>query len=156
MSKLRLLFILVIFISACKPAQKQDLIHEEIAAHCIASQSECLFNTELGNFRIKFAQHQLADKIKTELPFTIELEVIPLNSEFQPKFTKISSYLEGKDMFMGKVPIFFKANEDKHVYKAESLLANCTEEQMVWRLWLTLETDNKAQNLFVDFTSVRL
>jgi hypothetical protein len=70
--------------------------------------------------------------------------------------TKATAYLEGRDMFMGKVPVFFEPTGDGKIYLAESLLANCSEEQMVWRLWITVELIDKNQTFFVDFTSQRL
>ena len=60
------------------------------------------------------------------------------------------------DMFMGKVPVFFETMSKENVFVAESLLANCSEEQMVWRLWITVELESKAKTFFVDFTSKRI
>lgn len=156
--KLSYLFILVILLTACKPVQEQGVDNNLIATQCITSQSDCQIATKLGNVSVKFAQHQLTDKVKTELPFIMELTVLPEKEAEvkQPSITKVSAYLEGRDMFMGKVPVFFQASEGGSSYQAESLLANCTEEQMVWRLWVTVEALEQQQTFFVDFTSVRL
>lgn len=70
--------------------------------------------------------------------------------------SKVSAYLEGRDMFMGKVPVFFDKKDDSTIYLAEGLLASCTEDQMVWRLWITAETAGEEQTFFVDFMSQRL
>ena len=158
MPKLSYFYILVILLTACKPVQEQSVNNNLKATQCITSQSACQIATKLGNVSVKFAQHQLTDKIKTELPFSMELTVLPEKEAEvkQPSITKVSAYLEGRDMFMGKVPVFFQANEDGSSYKAESLLANCTEEQMVWRLWITLAAKDQQQTFFVDFTSMRL
>ena len=69
---------------------------------------------------------------------------------------KATAYLEGRDMFMGKVPVFFETMGKKNIYVAESLLANCSEEQMVWRLWITVQLAENTTIFFVDFTSQRL
>ncbi len=143
--------------SACKPVGEQSSasIASALVAQCIDSQSQCEINTELANVSVKFSQHQLSDKIKTELPFFIELTLIFQQSPLQG-ITKVSAYLEGKDMFMGKVPMFFEPTDKDNVYLAQSLLANCSEEQMVWRLWITVELKDKTQTFFVDFSSQRL
>ena len=144
-------------ISACKPVSDQDATKRASAlvAQCIESQNQCEINTELGNFSIKFSQHQLSAKVKTELPFFIELTQLPQQETMQ-SITKATAYLEGRDMFMGKVPIFFEPVSKNNVYLAESLLANCSEEQMVWRLWITVALEDKSKTFFVDFTSQRL
>jgi len=146
----------LLLISACKPIneqEKQTIPNEP--AQCIKSQSECEIRTQNANFTVKFSQHKLSDTIKTELPFSIELHQ---SSHFtQPAkqaIIKVSAYLEGKDMFMGKVPVFF--NKESDIYLAESLLASCSEERMVWRLWITVDMIDNSQTFFVDFTSQRL
>lgn len=148
-------FLFLIF--ACKPVGEQDSTKSASAlvAQCIESQNQCEITTELGTFSIKFSQHQLSDKVKTELPFFIELAQLSQQKPMQ-SITKASAYLEGRDMFMGKVPVFFEPMSKKNVYLAESLLANCSEEQMVWRLWITVALEDKTKTFFVDFTSQRL
>ncbi len=147
---------LLLLTSACKPVSEQgpSSIVSTVVPLCIDSQSQCEISTELARFSIKFSQHQLSDKVKTELPFTIELSQLQNNSE--QRITQVSAYLEGKDMFMGKVPVFFDKTDNKSVYLAQSLLANCSEEQMIWRLRLTVEMVEQTQTFFVDFTSQRL
>ena len=147
----------VLLISACEPVSEKSStsIASDLVTQCIASQSQCEITTELGTFSIKFSQHQLADKVKTELPFFIELAQLP-QQEPMKSITNATAYLEGRDMFMGKVPVFFETMGKKNIYVAESLLANCSEEQMVWRLWITVELAGKSKTFFVDFTSQRL
>ncbi|AAZ25637.1 hypothetical protein [Colwellia psychrerythraea] len=143
-------------ISACKPVSEKSSVNNASAlvALCIESQSQCEINTEFAHFKVKFSQHQLSDKVITELPFFIELTPFSQQRPLQ-SITKVSAYLEGRDMFMGKVPVFFEPTDEGKVYLAESLLANCSEEQMVWRLWITVELIDKKQTFFVDFTSQR-
>jgi hypothetical protein len=54
---------------------------------------------------------------------------------------------------MGKVPVFFKQNDNKSAYLAETMLASCSGGKMVWRLWITTEIAEQQQQFFVDFTS---
>ena len=97
----------------------------------------------------------------------------------------ISGYLEGRDMFMGKIPAIFsmpdhlishgesgdgesrndKKNElsSKYVAAASIILGSCTEKEMVWRLWLTATLQDKhqltnneiTQSFYIDFTGYR-
>lgn len=148
---------LLFSISACNPAYEQSKVSDPITLvpQCIGSQSQCEINTELANFSVKFSQAKLSDKIITELPFAIELTSFAVqNGEIN--ITEISAHLEGKDMFMGKVPVFFKKIEGSNVYSAQSLLASCHEEMMAWRLWITAKVEGENQSFFVDFTSQRL
>jgi hypothetical protein len=159
---------LFLLLSACKPVSEQNSVSNTsvLVSQCIESQSLCEINTELGSFSIKFSQQQLSDKVITELPFFIELSQLKKNSEqitdqrskpsTNKSITKVSAYLEGKDMFMGKVPVFFDQGANESTYVAQSLLASCSEDQMVWRLWVTVEIVEKTQTFFVDFTSQRL
>ena len=145
----------LLLISACKPVTEQDTIHSALVAQCIDSQNQCEISTELGDFSVKFSQQQLSDKVKTELPFFIELTQTSQQQTIH-SITKASAYLEGRDMFMGKVPVFFEQVGKENAYLAQSLLANCSEEQMVWRLWVTIELEKNSTTFFVDFTSQRL
>ena len=158
----------ILFVSGCKPVAENSAvqINNPSALQCIKSQSQCEVTTKLANFSIKFSQQQLSDNVKTELPFFIELslpqESSPKSNEQrtqqsnQKSITKVSAYLEGRDMFMGKVPVFFEQTATDNIYRAQSLLANCSEKQMVWRLWVTVIIKDQSQSFFVDFASQRL
>ena len=152
-----LLVALSLILSACKPISDQNSnnIKQNAEPLCISSQSDCEITTEKARFSVKFSQHKLIDKVKTELPFGIELSNLP-DLKSSKGITKVSAHLEGKDMFMGKVPVFFVSEGNDNIYRAESLLANCSEEQMIWRLWITVEVEDQSQTFFVDFTSQRL
>ena len=81
----------VLFISACKPVADNGAIKNSSPStlQCIESQSQCELNTELGNFSLKFSQQQLSDKIKTELPFFLELSYLKdSNEQSTPKTIK--------------------------------------------------------------------
>ncbi|MEW6992737.1 hypothetical protein AADZ84_00495 [Colwelliaceae bacterium MEBiC 14330] len=154
MFKLSYVCLVILLISACKPTveNSQNQLPEEL--QCIDSQSECEVATKLANFSIKFSQNQLTSNIKAEEPFTIALTVLAPNQQHVHKdnITKITAHMEGRDMFMGKVPVFFQQNQNGHTFIAESLLASCSGN-MVWRLWVTAETAEQQQQFFVDFTS---
>tara|TARA_R110001592_G_scaffold77616_2_gene233537 strand:- start:246 stop:728 length:483 start_codon:yes stop_codon:yes gene_type:complete len=156
-----IIVILFIFNSlACEPIQQasdRENIQRDNSFVCLTSQSQCGINTKFGRFNIQFSGEALQQSIKTELPFQIQLTLNAVNEAYQLK--SISSYLEGKTMFMGKIPIFFQINKTNSMV-AESLLASCSEEGMTWRLWFQIEilADGKIhqQDFFIDFDSQRL
>ncbi|TYK64752.1 hypothetical protein CWS31_014115 [Colwellia echini] len=156
----RLPIILILLISACKPESGLVNIDAQLQPQCITSQSQCEISTTAGTFIVQFSQSmpnsKLTDNIKTELPFTIEVSSRTPEGNVLQSISKISGYLEGKDMFMGKVPVFFEKQAGNNNYVATSLLASCSEEQMVWRLWLTVNSAGAEQRFFVDFMSQRL
>ena len=167
---------------SCGQADKSDQITtitlQEANTVCLTSQSKCTVTTKLGDFDVRFSQSNplpehtadntfkkkndaVIDQILTELPFSIIINKVN-NTERSSQVITISGYLEGKDMFMGKVPVFFDKEADSQLFIATSLLASCSENTMIWRLWLTVkqgitkEGANKEQSFFIDFESLRL
>jgi len=153
-----LAFVFTIF--ACKPVtpvSTNDIKLQPSSFVCLVSQSQCTISLDIGDFDIQFSQMDQEGKIKTELPFHIKLHFDSIDESSQ--IQNISSYLEGKSMFMGKIPVFFKESQNNGMI-AESLLANCSEDIMTWRLWFTVEilvVDKvQQQDFFIDFDSQRL
>jgi hypothetical protein len=173
------IIVLIFFILACQPNVPLEQPEEALlTTQCISSQSQCEVTTETSRFSIKFSQENLLDTIKGETPFTIEilpLTLLPtttnesINIAPSPlknsTITKVSGYLEGRDMFMGKVPVFFTpvlaqsatkstiTSLKKLAYVAETQLANCMAEKMVWRLWINVQSAEMKETFFIDFTS---
>lgn len=148
--------------SACNPLQlatNQDQPDKTQVFTCLTSQSECEVISEHGNFSIQFSGQVEQGRIKTELPFSIQLKFSESQQVHQLK--RVSSYLEGKDMFMGKIPVFFKPEQNmSNIMIAETLLANCSEEVMTWRLWFQVDIvvadEIQQHSFFIDFDSQRL
>lgn len=127
-------------------------------AQCIALQSQCQFDLMAGQVDVLFD----VDKITAEQSFNMVV-----NYHGTETLTGISGYLEGVDMFMGKIPLFIEErsiesspdekvladlappNSDvaplKQTFQAEVLVGSCSAEQMTWRIWLTFTTsENKT------------
>jgi len=147
---------------ACNPAQKasQNKSASKVAPFsCLSSQNQCDVTTDLGVFTVEFSGQTEQGKVKTELPFHIQLTFNASMKDSQIK--SVNSYLEGKSMFMGKIPVFFEQGEkNSNVMRAETLLVNCSEEIMTWRQWFAVEVDQGGevvtQDFFIDFDSKRL
>ena len=129
------------------------------AFQCLSSQSQCQINTDNGQFVILFNQSQ----IKVEEPFQIQLQY-----QGDAKLTQINAFMEGKNMFMGKIPVIFTPSTHQQTFTADVMVVACSEPVMQWRLWFTVEllmknnqkTSNSQtqkkpliQSFFIDFTS---
>lgn len=102
----------------------------------------------------------------TELPFDIRVEFKKdqlLNDKIRSENSyTIVGYMEGKTMFMGKIPLFFteEAKNNSSYFIAQTMLGSCSEDKMTWRLWLTIANKvvNKSKvptTFFIDFDSTR-
>jgi hypothetical protein len=74
----------------------------------------------------------------------------------------VVGYMEGKTMFMGKIPLFFNKEVKKNsaYFLAQTMLGSCSEDKMIWRLWLTIENKVASKSkvpttFFIDFHSTR-
>lgn len=175
--KVLMIILAVSQLSACgqekEAASKTNVEMQKLAASCLTTQSQCQIKSELGTFEVKFYQVQSTvlkinsvdkniketmQQIQTELPFSIILNFVN-ESERMTEISTVTGYLEGKDMFMGKVPVFFDKEIQEGEFIASSLLASCAEDVMVWRLWLTVQMADEQkseQRFFIDFESQRL
>lgn len=159
--KVVVVILLILNIFACNPIQQasQKKNMPQIPFSCLASQSNCEVITDLGVFSVQFSGQADMGKIKTELPFKIQLTFDARDKNVQLK--NVSSYIEGKTMFMGKIPVFFQmSDKGSNSTIAQTLLASCSDEVMAWRLWFTVEIEQAdmrtKQDFFIDFESKRL
>lgn len=147
---------------ACNPIQtasQKKNTEPELPFACLSSQSPCDVKTDWGTFTIDFSGQTDAGKLKTELPFQVQLTFNAIAENIQLK--SANGYLEGKTMFMGKIPLFFELmTSSSNIARAQTLLASCSEEVMTWRLWFTVEVEKdkviNKQEFFIDFDSQRL
>ena len=124
------------------------------------SQSTCIVNTEFGDFSVLFNISPVVSE--TEFKLFIEHHFSKENiTSKQPelKIKKISAYLEGKDMFMGKIPLFFTFLGEKNIWASDAILGSCSEEVMKWVMWVTVDiqinNELKKQTFFIEFDSKR-
>lgn len=114
-------------LSACQPSDK--LVQNLPTPICIDSQSHCEVNTPLGRFIITFNQASP----QAETPFELHVEY-----QGNYRVVNLSGYLEGIDMFMGKIPLFFNENikmesENSH-FIAQAMFGACSLDQMKWQI----------------------
>lgn len=137
----------------CNKKADEQQIANSLTFQCIENQSECLIAIDVGEFNVAFSEH----KLLAERPFYIQV-----SANTADRIISLNGFIEGKAMFMGKIPVFFdqpSASKQaalqsengsgagfprQSLYTAETLVAACVEEQMRWVLWLTVITE--AQN----------
>jgi len=143
---------LLILLMGCKPATTTTTAPPLSSPKCLSSQSPCFIEDEFGKFAVTF---DVAD-VRAEVPFHIIF-----NYQGKYKIKEVTAFLEGKNMFMGKVPLFFNnVNSEigREVFDAETMVVACSEPNMVWNLWITVKLIGEDQQsiekkLLINFTS---
>lgn len=143
-------FILLVplcFIISCQPNSLPDDFLIEPA--CIAGQTQCLFETNKGKIYLLFNQEFLV----AEAPFQITLNY----TSTKKSIAKIQGFMEGSDMFMGKIPLFFElknSDEMTQQFAADVLFGSCGQPEMRWNISLRMSfTDGSHQQIFTEVTS---
>ena len=134
--------VLLALLFACQPKQTEQVSYQ--APQCIEGQSECQVVLPIGNAGVSF---NLA-RITAETPFDIVVTI-----ESAADITKVSGYLEGVNMYMGKIPLFsnemVKSDDENSLNVVfNTQLGSCAAPQMRWQAWLVVEyldDSNKAQ-----------
>ncbi|MGB0938893.1 MAG: hypothetical protein ACPGTQ_15670 [Colwellia sp.] len=132
---------------------------------CLSSQSQCVFNTEHGEISISFSGNAQEGRMVSEQEFMIRASFKPLltveSGQTSPNvITKLSGYMEGRDMFMGKIPVLFKqSTTDKNMFTGTTLTSRCAEDIMAWTLkieveWASEVSSSSAKSYLLDFESV--
>jgi hypothetical protein len=152
------LILSILFLNACGPHKSSKVINPDSKARtpqCLAQQNPCQFDLGAGQVQVLFN----VDKVIAEQPFTMLV-----NYHGSEKIANITGYLEGGDMFMGKIPLFIEQRllssrvnkpaleniptkqtvqhqqDNNQVFQADVLVGSCSAEQMTWHIWLTFTT----------------
>ena len=139
------------FLIGCSKDESDRI--EYTKPHCISSQEVCVKKTAFGDLSILFN----VATVMAETPFQISV----IHSSNAHHF-KVFGFIEGKDMYMGKIPLFFE-RDNASGFVSDVLLGSCSQETMIWRMWITIQEDGPNPNrpeqtsdtFFIDFTSTR-
>lgn len=116
---------------------------------CNFQQSPC--STIIEDLQITLSAGTEVIKAESEINFELLVK-----SEKPVIIT--SAWLEGKDMFMGKIPLFFTPNkitQTNTLVSAQTMIGACTEESMVWVMNVALEVEGEARLIQFYFESER-
>ena len=138
----------------CQPVTND--VSEVDTLRCV-NANPCRINTDVGTFIITFD----TPMVITEESFSIKLsyQASPIILEKELKISAIDAFLEGKHMYMGKIPALFHLTEQDQSFAATLLLGRCSASSMVWRLSISVRLMNKITNkplvesFHIDFTS---
>ncbi len=109
---------------------------------CDFEYSPCAFNSSQGKAWLQ-AEPAII-KTENEITFSLSFDD-PSNVVIK------TARLEGKDMYMGVIPVFFtKVGEQ---YRGGAMLGACMHDKMVWQMFVEIEVDGKPQTLVYDFYS---
>lgn len=154
-----LLFVSVLLLGVFSCSKQEKLPLTLSVPICLENQSECMINTQFGELSVLFNQI----KITPENEFAIFVGSENIDDRF-----KVTGYIEGKTMYMGKIPLFFSKEKNKGFKVANTMLGSCSDKVMVWILQLTvtrapnkntdsnaLNAQSKEEHFSIEFTSVR-
>jgi hypothetical protein len=135
-----ILNILLMFLVACDKPQTQE------HANLVIDKTLCQFS--VGECYKKVADLQvglLIDPINTpsEKPL-----IVTLSSN--QKITNISMRIEGRDMFMGIIPVSLSEIKD-NVYQGPVIFGSCSSNYMVWRVFVSFDYQQQPRTLMYDF-----
>ncbi|WP_143764408.1 hypothetical protein [Cognaticolwellia mytili] len=160
-----LLIGLTFLVTACSDKSERATKRAEMPIRemrCLEQQSACFFDVADGRVEILFD----VNKIIAEQAFNMSI-----NYTGAKTIIEVNGYMEGVDMFMGKIPLFLekKTEMDNHAklnavsadviadnaesmsqnniqaFQGEVLVGSCSAEKMTWKIWLTF-TDNDKKN----------
>jgi hypothetical protein len=135
-----ILNILLMFLVACEKPQTQE------HANLVIDKTLCQFS--VGECYKKVTDLQvglLIDPINTpsEKPL-----IVTLSSN--QKITNISMRIEGRDMFMGIIPVSLSEIKD-NVYQGPVIFGSCSSNYMVWRVFVSFDYQQQPRTLMYDF-----
>lgn len=149
--------ILLVCLCACEPktaASNKNIQIKTSQLRCLSQMSECHFTLPVGDVELLFD----VDKIIAEQSVNFYV-----NYFGEEEIVNVSGFMEGVDMFMGKIPVFLELQNNgdtsskvKQRFQGELLFGSCSEQQMQWRMWLTFTTkDKKTHTKMVTLISHR-
>ncbi|MCX4042439.1 hypothetical protein OR606_19805 [Aeromonas hydrophila] len=96
--------------------------------------------------------HTSCDTRLGDKPLTVRVASLPVQAERDfviqlqggdPVVTPVKAWLEGRDMFMGTIPVNFEATEQG--WQGTTLVGSCTSPLMVWLLNIEWSNGQRQQ-----------
>lgn len=109
---------------------------------CEFEHGPCTFENQFGQFLLKANP----EVIRTESEIIFQLSHYALES-----VTIESAYLEGRDMYMGRIPLFFEKRNGRLL--ASTMLGACIEDEMVWQMIVNAKLEDVSFTMTYYFSS---
>ena len=119
----------LITIAGCD-APPNKVVKAYISPICIETQAPCALTNDTGEYSLAFD----VAHVMSETPFHYYLTY-----QGEHKFIGAQGYVEGKNMYMGKIPVFFESTSNNSTFKGNGLLGSCSEDIMQWNLHIVVK-----------------
>lgn len=140
MNKYFFILIIIITLQACdKNTVKNDKLDQFDRSLCEFSKAWC--EKEVNGIKLSI----LIDP--NSVPSEKQLN---LNLMSNAPLSDLEARIEGRDMFMGMIPLHFES-KDKKSFESKFMLGSCASGYMVWRLFVSGKSDGKEFTIFFDF-----
>ncbi|WP_133309338.1 hypothetical protein [Parashewanella curva] len=106
---------------------------------CSFLDNSCTKSTKGVNFTIKISPEEVPSEQDLHFRLTVDKTVI-----------NVKARLEGRDMFMGIIPVVLSQTES-NTYDSQFMLGSCASGYMVWRLFISAEYQGQQINTHFDF-----
>nr|WP_258406035.1 hypothetical protein [Shewanella acanthi] len=133
------LILLVILTASDKNVEIPSKSIGNDASLCEFSRGKCL--KSIGNINIELSMDP--DDAPSEKP-------IKLNMLFSENVDVLSVRLEGRDMFMGVIPVNIH-QMDKNHYQGQFIYGSCSSGYMVWRGFIDFNKNGEKYTAIFDF-----
>lgn len=133
------MLMLTTFLVACgdSPSSVHVIKNKLSKMQCLEQQSLCHFDMAGGRVAVLFD----VNKVIAEQAFNMSV-----NYTGSAKIISVKGYMEGVEMFMGKIPLFLETVNTKsssvdeskaQEFQGEIFVGSCSADKMTWRVWLT-------------------
>ncbi|QYJ87877.1 hypothetical protein K0I73_09470 [Shewanella mesophila] len=128
---------------------------EKPATEAVLSSAEAPFLVDktLCEFGLKTCTQTINE-------LTISLAISPTNTpsekpldvylDFSKSVGDLSVRVEGRDMFMGVIPVFLNQTTENR-YQGNLIYGSCSSNYMVWRMFVSFSLDGQSQTVLFDF-----
>lgn len=131
---------MIIFLSSCDDgSMKTSIVTEPDPSLCQFSLSPCTRTIEQLSVTVNLSP----GSVPSEKPLHFELLT-------NMSVTNLRVRLEGRDMFMGIIPISIRETVKNH-YEGTLIFGSCGSGFMVWRVWVNFDYLGTQRTLFFDF-----
>lgn len=135
----KLIFISVVLLWGCDKQEKQNI------AELLCFEQNPICQKQIDKNTVKFSISP--ENAPSEEKITVDLY-------FSNPVQQLQSRIEGRDMFMGMIPVQWKKLSSDH-YQAQILYGACDSGSMIWRMSLEWSENKEIKTSFFDFESDR-
>ncbi|MCT7941788.1 hypothetical protein [Shewanella holmiensis] len=128
------------FLIACEP--KFETKPTQLAVDlslCDFYTGNCIKNVNEVAVQLSFAQPDAPSEKPIDLTVT-----------FSNAVSDVKMSIEGRDMFMGVIPVFLNT-DDKQTYQSQLIYGSCSSGYMVWRANITFDYQGVTRQVWFDF-----